>query len=147
MKQKKKMGRGGFTLVEVLVVMAIIAILAAITVPSFAGYIDRAKEETYLSEARNVATGVQIFITEQYAAGTLDRKNINKSLLEYPLGEPEHALTEVLRGSYTNGAQIVGISYSETGDFYGITYDVEGYRVEITPGEPAVITKINSKKN
>ena len=140
MKQKKKMGRGGFTLVEVLVVMAIIAILAAITVPSFAGYIDKAKEETYLSEARNVATGVQIFITEQYAAGTLDRKNINKSLLEYPL-------TEVLRGSYTNGAQIAGISYSETGDFYGITYDVEGYRVEITPGEPAVITKINSKKN
>ena len=94
-----------------------------------------------------MATGVQIFITEQYAAGTLDRKNINKSLLEYPLGEPEHALTEVLRGSYTNGAQIAGISYSETGDFYGITYDVEGYRVEITPGEPAVITKINSKKN
>lgn len=142
MKQKKKMGRGGFTLVEVLVVMAIIAILAAITVPSFAGYIDKAKEETYLSEARNVATGVQIYITEQYAAGTLDRNTLKKDLIEYTLGEPENALTEVLRGSYTTGAQIAGVAAGVKGEFDGMTYEVEGYRIEIIPGEQAVITKI-----
>lgn len=142
MEQKKKVRRGGFTLVEVLVVMAIIAILAAITVPSFAGYIDKAKEETYLSEARNVATGVQIYITEQYAAGTLNRTNIKKDLMEFTLGEPEHALTEVLRGSYTDGGQISGIAANDSGEFHGMTYEVEGYKIEITPGEQAVITKI-----
>lgn len=147
MEQKKKMGRGGFTLVEVLVVMAIVAILTAITVPSFAGYIDRAKEETYLAEARNVATGVQIYISEQYAAGTLDRNTLKKDLMEYTLGDPENALTEILRGSYTNGSQIAGIAAGEGGEFDGMTYEVEGYRIEIIPGEQAVIQKIKKNKN
>lgn len=146
MEQKKKTGRGGFTLVEVLVVMAIIAILAAITMPSFVGYIDKAKEETYLSEARNVATGVRIYITEQYAAGTLERTKMRKDLMEYALGDSEHALTEVLRGSYTAGGQISRIAASESGDFYGMTYEVEGYQIDINPGEQAVIKKINSDK-
>lgn len=144
MERKKKRWRGGFTLVEVLVVMAILAILAAITVPSFSGYIDKAKEEAYLSEARNVFTAVQIYVAEQYSEGTLNRTNMKRDLMEYTLGAPEHALTEVLRGGYTEGARISSLTVTESGDFNGFTYDVENYRIVIDQGKKAVITKISS---
>jgi prepilin-type N-terminal cleavage/methylation domain-containing protein len=57
----------GFTLVEVIVVLVIIAILMAIAVPALTGYIDRAREQQYLSEARSALTAYQTIITESVA--------------------------------------------------------------------------------
>lgn len=145
MERKIKKWHGGFTLVEVLVVMAILAILAAITVPSFSGYIDKAKEETYLSEARNISTAVQIYVAEQYSAGTLSRANLKKDLMEFTLGNPENVLTDILRGSYTDGAQVSGVAVTDSGEFNGITYDVNGYHIIIEQGEKAVISKRGRK--
>ena len=42
----------GFTLVEMLVVVAIIAILLAVAVPSYRGLTDRARDTTDASNAR-----------------------------------------------------------------------------------------------
>lgn len=49
-------GTHGFTLVELLVVMAIIAILASIVVPNVAKYITRSRMTNALSEVRNAET-------------------------------------------------------------------------------------------
>ncbi len=41
-----------FTLVELIVVLIILALLAAILIPSLIGYIDKAKNGKYLSNAK-----------------------------------------------------------------------------------------------
>lgn len=44
----------GFSLIEVVVVLAMMAILAAITFPSITGYVEDSKNESYISDAKMV---------------------------------------------------------------------------------------------
>ncbi len=54
----------GFTLVELLIVVAIIAILAAIAVPQFSSYRKRAYVSTLNSDVKNAFTIAEAYFTE-----------------------------------------------------------------------------------
>lgn len=72
MNDNRKKGRKalkGFTLVEIIVVLVILAILAAAMIPALTGYIDKAKERTLVSEARNAVTAAQTLASEAYGLG------------------------------------------------------------------------------
>lgn len=58
-----KRSQQGFTLIEIMIVIAIVSILAAIAVSMFQDYVTRAK----LSEAFSVASGLKARIVESYA--------------------------------------------------------------------------------
>ena len=59
----------GFTLVEIIVVLVILAILAAAMIPTMLGYVTEARGKAYADEARVVYNAAQTLATEMAALG------------------------------------------------------------------------------
>lgn len=64
----------GFTLIELIVVIAIIGVLAAILVPSMLGYLREARATRMNANARTVYTAAQAAISDALATGNLTIK-------------------------------------------------------------------------
>lgn len=56
----KKMNKKGFTLAELLIVIAIIAVLIAIAIPTFSGALDNAKRQTDHANIRSAYSVMQV---------------------------------------------------------------------------------------
>ena len=67
--QKKQ--QKGFTLIELMIVVAIIGILAAVALPAYQGYIVRAKLGECINMAATMKSGVQEIFNDQGAAGVV----------------------------------------------------------------------------
>ncbi len=66
MKSMKKQAQKGFTLIELMIVVAIIGILAAVALPAYQDYTKRAK----MSEVVLAASACRTSITEVYQSGS-----------------------------------------------------------------------------
>ena len=77
--------RKGFTLIELLVVIGILAVLAAIAIPSIAGLIDRANVSSDNTNADEMTNAIQRFTSEyelycqDIASGTIDFDNLDSA--------------------------------------------------------------------
>lgn len=60
--------RSGFTLVELIVVLVILAILAAFTIPAMLGFVEDAKGKAAIAEAREVYVAAQAAATDFYSS-------------------------------------------------------------------------------
>jgi prepilin-type N-terminal cleavage/methylation domain-containing protein len=65
----KHKSRRAFTLVELIVVLVILAVVAAMLVPALTGYIKKAKKERYYEDAHYALVACQSVITEVYSLG------------------------------------------------------------------------------
>ena len=63
----------GFTLVELIIVIAVIGILVAILIPTFANVIEKANAKSALSDARNTVT--------QYVIDAFEDKSLPEDLV------------------------------------------------------------------
>ena len=71
MKLNKKKGQKGFTLIELMIVIAIIGILAAIAIPQFSAYRARGYDASANADIKNMYTAAQAYFSD-YASGTVD---------------------------------------------------------------------------
>ena len=69
----KKMNRKGFTIVELVIVIAVIAILAGVLIPTFSGIVEKAQKSAALQEARNAYTEMY---ADDIADGVIDGKTL-----------------------------------------------------------------------
>ncbi|HSY37045.1 MAG TPA: type II secretion system protein [Acidobacteriaceae bacterium] len=69
----KRSGEGGFTLVELMIVMAIIMILATIAIPIYVRTLQRAKEATLREDLHTMRTAIDSYtVDKEKAPETLD---------------------------------------------------------------------------
>ena len=95
----------GFTLIELMIVVAIIAILAAIAIPAYQDYVVRAQ----VSEGTSLADGSKTAIAEYYNNfGRFPTNNISAGLAS-PISINGNYVTSV-----TNALGVVTILYQQT---------------------------------
>ena len=139
MKHKKtRLGCRGFTMVELIVVVAILAILLAFAVPHMTGYIKAAHYTTAHAEAKLAADAVQRYLTDEHEKGTLNGKTIhnlmgvaldspNSPLKDYITGGQKGAVIRSVRADASEGRLnniIDDTEYSEKAVL--VTYDKDG---------------------
>ena len=63
---QKKEGQKGFTLIELMIVVAIIGILAAIAIPQFAQFRIKAFNSAGSSDIKNLKTSLEAYYSDNY---------------------------------------------------------------------------------
>lgn len=107
------MNKKGFTLVELLASLAILAIIMLVAIPSTINVLDRSKKQKYIADAKKMIT-----LAEAYIRGHED--------INYPTGNQIVVLYLSRLNDGTFDEDPDGNKYSEDHSFVTITYKQQG---------------------
>ncbi len=118
--QKRENGEGGFTLIELMVVVLIIAILLAIAIPTFLGAQNKAKDRAAQSGLRNTLTNAKTIYadTQDYTDVTIGASGTLTAL--------ETALTFSDATTVSTGPKFISIATPSTTTFVAASLSAAG---------------------
>lgn len=121
---KKVNNKKGFTIVELVIVIAVIAILAAVLIPTFSGVVENANKTAALEKARNSLTAV-LTATEGKFAGNYYFAVIDKGDKVYWFVCEDGSLKEYeSTNESTSGPDLSGVTFKDDDVIYVSSKDV-----------------------
>ena len=69
--KERKMNNKGFSLVELIIVIAIMAILIVVLAPQYLKYVERSRNSTDLQNATTIKTAVETYVADPESAETM----------------------------------------------------------------------------
>jgi type IV pilus assembly protein PilA len=122
LRERRRDGEEGFTLIELMVVVLIIAILLAIAIPTFLGARSRAQDRAAQSSLRNGLTAAKTIYTDNQsytAATTTELKNTEPSLT-FVDGATGSGDSKTVAIDTSTASQFIGAARSESGKCFYI---------------------------
>lgn len=142
------MKKRGFTLIELMVVVVIIGILAAIAIPNFVKVVGRAKEASVKANMKTLQTtveGMSIDHMGRYPVSGSDDSDIQSELpsnFKNPFTGNAGSPDAWVAGSFNSGEGVVYYEASGTGSYDATAYTIMGggkggsdVELTLTPGQ------------
>lgn len=142
----KKSG-DGFTLVELVCVLAVLAVLAMTVVPGTLRWVEKAKISRYVTEAHGVLESIRIYSIETYVSGELDTMEMMEDLTCADLNSKQNPLAPYLLVSCSGDAVIEDLTLDAgCTEVVGIVYLVGKYRIEMERENVKVMPREGGKQ-
>lgn len=121
---EKKMNNKGFSLVELIVVIAIMAVLVGVLAPQFIKYVEKSRESTDITNLDSIKTVVESYFADKEAdrlPDTVEIKTDTNGIFILDIKKGGSAMTgvtsdDVLSQGGVKGTKLKGAQWSKTGN-------------------------------